>query len=72
MSKENTFTRAIQGKWPFDQLALGKVRDQEIQTPMYAFNAGVKHIGGQNRADFFKSLRESAKSAVRALFADFF
>ena len=29
-------------------------------------------IGGQNRADFFKSLRESAKSAVRALFADFF
>ena len=29
-------------------------------------------IGGQNRADFFKSLRESAKSAVRELFADFF
>ena len=29
-------------------------------------------IGGQTRADFFKSLRESAKSAVRALFADFF
>ena len=29
-------------------------------------------IGGQIRADFFKSLRESAKSAVRALFADFF
>ena len=32
----------------------------------------VAHIGGQKRADFFKSLRESAKSAVRALFADFF
>ena len=29
-------------------------------------------IGGQIRADFLKSLRESAKSAVRALFADFF
>ena len=29
-------------------------------------------IGGQIRADFFKSLRESAKSALRALFADFF
>ena len=29
-------------------------------------------IGGQTRADFFKSLRESAKSAFGALFADFF
>ena len=28
--------------------------------------------GGQTRADFFKSLRESAKSASGALFADFF
>ena len=33
---------------------------------------GTAPIGGQIRADFFKSLRESAKSAVRALFADFF
>ena len=32
----------------------------------------METIGGQIRADFFKSLRESAKSAVRALFADFF
>ena len=30
------------------------------------------YLGGQTRADFFKSLRESAKSAVRALIADFF
>ena len=29
------------------------------------------NIGGQTRADFFKSLHESAKSAVRELFADF-
>ena len=32
----------------------------------------IVDIGGQTRADFFKSLRESSKSAVRALFADFF
>ena len=43
MSKENTFTRAIQGKWPSDQVTLSKVRDKELQTPVYAFNAGVKH-----------------------------
>ncbi len=29
------------------------------------------YIGGQTRADFFKSLHESAKSAVSRLFADF-
>ena len=33
---------------------------------------GAAYIGGQTRADFFKSLRESAKSAFGALFADFF
>ena len=43
LSKENTFTRAIQGKWLSDKVALGEVRDREFQTPMYAFNAGVKH-----------------------------
>ena len=43
MSKENTYTRAIQGKWLSDKVALGKVHDKEIQTPMYAFNAGIAH-----------------------------
>ena len=43
MSKENTFTRAIQGKWLSDQLVLNDMRNKELQTPMYAFNAGVKH-----------------------------
>ena len=43
MSKENTFTRAIQGKWLNDKRVLGEVHDKEIKTPMYAFNTGVKH-----------------------------
>ena len=43
VSKENTFTRAIQGKWLNAKVALGKVHDKEIQAPMYAFNAGVMH-----------------------------
>ncbi len=43
MSQENTFTRAIQGKWLSDQLVLHQVRDKELHTPVYAFNAGVKH-----------------------------
>ena len=34
LSKENTFTRAIQGKWLSDKVALGKVTDQEIKTPI--------------------------------------
>ena len=42
-SKENTFTRAIQGKWLSDRIVLSEVRDKEIQTPIYAFNAGVTH-----------------------------
>ena len=48
MSKGNTFTRAIQGKWLSDQVTLGKVRDKELQTPVYAFNAGVKHRSLKN------------------------
>ena len=43
MGKENTFTRAIQGKWHSDQLVLKQVSHKELQTPVYAFNAGVKH-----------------------------
>ena len=43
MSKDNTFTRAIQGKFLSDQVALGRVINMEYKTPMYAFNAGVKH-----------------------------
>ena len=43
MSKENTFTRAIQDKWLSNKVALGKVHHKEIKTPMYAFNAGVMH-----------------------------
>ena len=42
-SKENTFTRAIQGKWLNDKRILGEVHKKEIKTPMYAFNTGVKH-----------------------------
>ncbi len=44
MSKENTYTRAIQGKWLSDKVALGKVRDKEVKTPMYAFYAGIPHL----------------------------
>ncbi len=36
MSKENTYTHAIQGKWLSDKVALGKVCDKKVQTPMYA------------------------------------
>ena len=43
LSKENTFTRAIQGKWLSDKVALGDVIHRENKTPVYAFNAGVKH-----------------------------
>ena len=42
-SKENPFTRAIQGKWLNDKIAVGKVSDMEVKTPMYAFNAEVMH-----------------------------
>jgi hypothetical protein len=43
MSKENTYTSAIQGKWLRDKVALGKVRDKEVKTPIYAFHAGIPH-----------------------------
>jgi hypothetical protein len=43
MDKENTYTRAIQGKWLSDKVALGKVRDKEVQTPIYAFHTGIPH-----------------------------
>ncbi len=43
MSKENTHTRAIQGKELSDMVALEKVRDKEVQTPMYPFHAGIPH-----------------------------
>ena len=43
MSKENTYTRAIQGKWHINKLALNKISDMETKTPMYAFNAGITH-----------------------------
>ena len=42
------------------------------QPPVLNQHVGHDLIGGQTRADFFKSLRESAKSAFGALFADFF
>ena len=43
-SKENTFTRAIQGKWLNDKVTLGAVINMEAKTPMYAFNAGVRQV----------------------------
>ena len=36
MRKENIYTRAIQGHWLSDKVALGKVHDKAVQTPMYA------------------------------------
>ena len=36
MSKEDTFTRAIQGKWLNDKRVLGEVHNKEIKNPMYA------------------------------------
>jgi hypothetical protein len=41
MSQDNTYTRASQSKWLSDKVVLGKVRDKEEQTPMYAFNAEI-------------------------------
>ena len=52
--------------------AASTVSGSETHTSATMRSAGSSLIGGQNRADFFKSLRESAKSAVRAHFADFF
>jgi hypothetical protein len=49
---------------PMDGTPITWISDQRNNNGMY--------IGGQTRADFFKSLRESAKSAFGALFADFF
>ena len=43
MSKENTFTREIQGKWLNDKYALGIVHDKEAKNPTYAFDVGVMH-----------------------------
>ena len=39
-SQENTYTRAIQGKWLSDKVALGKVRDKENQTPSRGSSTG--------------------------------
>ncbi len=44
MSKENTYTHAIQGKWLSDKVALGKVHDKEVQTAMYTFHARIPHL----------------------------
>ena len=41
--KENTYTRAIHGKWLCDKVTLSEVCDKKNQTPMYAFNAGITH-----------------------------
>jgi hypothetical protein len=38
---------------------------------VFSSRASMAFIGGQTCADFFKSLHESAKSAVAELFADF-
>ena len=42
-SQENTYTRAIHGKWLSDKVTLSEVHDKENQTPMYALNAGITH-----------------------------
>ncbi len=42
-SKENTYTRAIQGKWLNDKITLRDVHDKETTTPIYAFHAGIPH-----------------------------
>ncbi len=43
MSKENTYTSAIQGKWLSDQIVLSKVSYKEVLTPIYAFDARILH-----------------------------
>jgi hypothetical protein len=43
MSKEITYTRAIKGKRFSDKVALGKVRDMKVHTPLYALHAGIPH-----------------------------
>jgi hypothetical protein len=55
ISKENTYTRAIQGKWLGDRAAMGKVRDKEVQTLMTAFHAGIPHT-------IFKKIRSENQS----------
>ena len=42
-SQENTYPRAIFGKWLNDKVTLGTVRDKGNQTSMYALNAGIIH-----------------------------
>ncbi len=43
-----------------------------LTTRRWSLGTGCdEDIGGQTRADFFKSLHESAKSAFSRLFADF-
>ncbi len=44
MSKDNTYTSAIQGKWLSGKVALGKVHDKEVQTPIYTFHAGIQPL----------------------------
>ncbi len=44
MSKENTYTRAIQGKWLSNKVALANVRDKEVQTAEYALHEGIPHL----------------------------
>ena len=41
MSKENTYTREIQGKWLSDNVTLNRVNDMETKTLMYALHAGI-------------------------------
>ena len=41
--QENTYTGAIQDKWLNDKIALNKVHDKEIRTPLYAHLAGISH-----------------------------
>ena len=59
-------------RWPLRQSRTRAPRKNRPGGGAADQRVGPAVIGGQNRADFFKSLRESAKSAVRALFADFF
>ena len=51
MSKENTYTRAIQGKWLSDKVVLGKVRDKGVQTPMYAFQDKIRELNRIRRLE---------------------
>ena len=71
MSKEKTFTRAILGKWLNDKVALGKVINMEIKTPMYGHQ---NQIGGpsQFQEDMYFSYSRAFMERGRLIVSEYF